>query len=83
LVSAFFSTSRPYLAWTLLSAAWLVVAAFIDPYVLGFSFYATAGVSVLLVLAALVISPRHWLWALVGGVPTGLALLLLSTYRWA
>ena len=77
------STPWPYAAWLALSAVWLVAARAIDPYVLGFSSLATGGVSAVLLLAALIWSPRQLLLALAGWLPTAWALYVLGTYNWA
>jgi hypothetical protein len=77
------ATPWPYAAWLAISAAWLVVAGHVDPYVLGFSSFATAAVSGVLALVALIRSPRHLPLALVGALPTAVAFYVLGTYNWA
>jgi hypothetical protein len=82
-VLGFLATPWPYVAWLAISAAWLVVAAQIDPYVLGFSSFATAGASGLLSLMALIRSPRHLPLAVAASLPTAVAFYVLGTYNWA
>ena len=77
------STPWPYVAWMALSAVGLGAARVIDPYVLGFASLVAGGVSAVLLLAALIWSPRHWLLALAGSLPTAWALYVLGTYNWA
>lgn len=76
-------TPWPYVAWLAVSGAWLGVARYVDPYVFGFSSFATGFVSAALVLAALVGSPRHLPFALGGSLPTAWAWYVLGTYNWA
>jgi len=72
-----------YLAWLLVSTVLLAVARYTDPYVFGFAAYGTAGVSIVLISAALLFGVRPFLWAVLAAVPTVLAFVLLSTYNWA
>jgi hypothetical protein len=78
-----FSNYLLYLSWCLLSSAWLVVAKYVDPHVFGLSAFSTAGISGLLVLCALILSHRQLPWAGLSAVPSMLAFMLLSTYKWA
>lgn len=80
---ALFSHRRLYLAWALVSAAVLTVAQYIDPYVFGFSAFGAAFLSGFFILGAVVLSWRLWPWAVLSAIPTVLAFMLLSTYRWA
>ncbi|WP_300451058.1 hypothetical protein [Accumulibacter sp.] len=65
-----------------MSAVLLTAAALIDPFVLGFSFYAAAAVSATLILMALLMAPRRISLALLGAVPTMLAMLRLLATKW-
>ena len=76
------SASWLYLGWALVSAVLLTAAALIDPFVLGFLFYATAAVSGTLALIALLMAPRRIPLALLGAVPTMLAMLKLLVTKW-
>ncbi|MDG5976777.1 hypothetical protein H010_16024 [Hydrogenophaga taeniospiralis CCUG 15921] len=80
---ALFSHRQLYLAWAVVSAVGLTVARYIDPYVFGFSAFGAAFVSGFLILGAVVLSWRLWPWAVLSAIPTVLAFMLLSTYRWA
>ncbi|MCB4363671.1 hypothetical protein KIH07_07990 [Hydrogenophaga taeniospiralis] len=80
---ALFSNRRFYLAWALVSAAGLTVARYVDPYVFGFSAFGAAFLSGFLILGAVVLSWRLWPWAVLSAIPTVLAFMLLSTYKWA
>ena len=77
------ATPWPYVAWLAVSAAWLGVARYVDPYVFGFSSFGTGLVSAGLVLAALIWSRRHLPLAVVASLPTTWALYVLGTYNWA
>lgn len=79
----FFAKPTPYLLWMALSAILLVITRSVDPYIFGFTAFATAGLSGFVLLLALVFGIRQIGWALLGGVPTILAFALLSTYKWA
>jgi hypothetical protein len=78
-----FSNRLLYLAWALVSATELTVARYIDPYVFGFSAFGAAFLSGVLILGAVVLSRRHWHWAALSAIPTVLAFMLLSSYKWA
>jgi hypothetical protein len=80
---AFFSRRLLYWAWTLLSAIGLIGSAYVDPYVLGFFAFATAIISGLAVLGAVILSRRNLVWAVISVAPTAVAFLVLSTYNWA
>jgi hypothetical protein len=79
---ALFRTHRPYLLWTVVSACWLTATCFIDAYLFGFSAFATAFVSTILVLVSLSVAPKTLPVALISALPTGVAFILLSTYNW-
>lgn len=80
---AFFASRRLYVVWCLASAAALGVASYADPYIFGFSAFGAAAVSGLVALGAAVLNWRSLPWALMAALPTALALLRLSTYKWA
>jgi hypothetical protein len=80
---ALFSNRRFYLAWSLVSAAGLPVARYVDPYVFGFAAFGAAFLSGFLILGAVVLNGRLWPWAVLSAIPTVWAFMLLSTYKWA
>lgn len=82
-VKRLFPGCLPYLSWALVSAVWLAVAQHIDPYLFGFSAFGAAFMSGLVVFGALILDWRHLHWAVLSAVPTVLAFMLLSTYKWA
>lgn len=80
---ALFSNWRFYFGWALVSALVLVAASYIDPYLFGLVAFGSAFVSGLLLLAAAILSWRNVIFAMAAGIPTALAFVLLSTYKWA
>lgn len=80
---AFFASRWLYVAWCLTSAAVLAVAAYVDPHIFGLSAFVAAALSGLVALGAAVLSWRSLPWALVAAIPTVLAFVRLSTYKWA
>ena len=79
----FFANRWLYVAWCLASAAALAVASYVDPYIFGLAAFVAAALSGLIVLGAGVLNWRSLPWALVAALPTALAFLRLSTYKWA
>lgn len=79
----FFANRWLYVAWCLASAAALALASYVDPHIFGLSAFVAAAVSGLVALGAAVLNWRSLPWALVAALPTVLAFLRLSTYKWA
>ncbi|HQL00676.1 MAG TPA: hypothetical protein PK090_07870, partial [Smithellaceae bacterium] len=82
-IKIMFSSRTPYLLWALFSVILLIVGQAIDPYIFGLFVFGAAGISGLLVLIAWFLRTRRIGWALIGAIPSILALILLSTYEWA
>lgn len=80
---AVFASRWLYVVWCLASAAALAVAAYVDPYIFGLSAFIAAALSGLIALGAALLNWRSLPWALVAALPTVLAFLRLSTYKWA
>ena len=78
-----FSSHTPYLAWLVFSGAVLGSAWAADPYLFGFAAFGAAAISAILVVLSMVSGWRSFAWGIAGAVPTGIALILLSTVRWA
>ena len=78
-----FAGPTPYAAWLVLSTILLAMARAADPYVFGFSAFAAAGVSGVLVVVAACFGLRSFLWAVAASVPTVVSFAMLSTYKWA
>ena len=80
---AVFASRWLYVVWCLASAVALAVASYVDPYIFGLSAFVAAALSGLIALGAAVLNWRRLPWALVAALPTALAFLRLSTYKWA
>jgi hypothetical protein len=80
--AAVFARSTPYLVWLVVSSVILGLSCFIDPHIFGFTAFATAGISALLVAVAACCGWRAFLTAALACLPTVAAFALLSTYRW-
>jgi hypothetical protein len=78
-----FHSPLPYAVWLALSAALLVVAQWIDPYVFGFTAFGVAAISALLIGIAIFHGKRSFAWACASSLPCIAAFALLSTYKWA
>ncbi|MGD9602197.1 MAG: hypothetical protein AB7O21_14450 [Gammaproteobacteria bacterium] len=74
---------RVALAWSMLSAAGLLAAAAIDPYVLALACGISMLLSTGLVILIRVFARSGGRWTLVALLPTILALCALWTTRWA
>ena len=80
---AFFGNRWLYVVWCLASATALAVTAYVDPHIFGLSAFVAAALSGLIALGAAVLNWRSLPWALAAAIPTALAFLRLSTYKWA
>jgi hypothetical protein len=80
---ALFGNWKLHLGWTLASAVGLLAAQRADPYLFGLAAFCAAFVSCLLVLGTMVWRGRRLHWAVLACLPTMLAFMLLSTYKWA
>ena len=78
-----FTKPAPYIAWLIVSAVLVTIMSAIDPHILGFTAYGTAGVSIVLISLSLMLGMRTFLWALLSAVPTIVAFAYLYTYHWA
>jgi len=80
---AILSGRKLYVSWAAVSLAWLAGTRYIDPYFFGISAFATAFVSSVVVLAACVLDRPRLHLALLASMPTVVALMMLSSYKWA
>lgn len=80
---AVLATRTPYIAWLIASAILLAVACFLDPYIFGFTAFASAGLSLLAAVLSAFSGWRTFLWGVFSTIPTVVAFVVLSTYSWA
>jgi hypothetical protein len=76
-----FAKPAPYIAWLLVSALLLAITSSIDSNVLAITAYGTAGVSIVLISASLMVGMRPFLWALLAALPTLVVFSSLSIFR--